>query len=86
MRNVIQKSKRRYLPHREQTEIVIDLQDVVDHGSDDLAEAIESNAERYVSRHTMRIAMDARIFGTSIGLTLSQCVFVPLNRRNCFRT
>ena len=54
-----EKSKRRYLPNREQTEIVIDLQDVVDHGSDDLAEAIESNAERYVSRHTMRIMMDA---------------------------
>ena len=34
---------------REQTELVIDLQDVVDHGNDDLAEAIENNAERYVS-------------------------------------
>ena len=28
---------------------MIDLQDVVDHGNDDLAEAIENNAERYVS-------------------------------------
>jgi len=35
------------LAHREQTELVIDLQDVVDHGNDDLAEAIENNAERY---------------------------------------
>ena len=33
----------------EQTEIVIDLQDIIDHGNDDLADAIETNAGRYVS-------------------------------------
>jgi len=35
------------LAHREQVEIVIDLQDIIDYGNDDLAEAIEGNAQRF---------------------------------------
>jgi DNA replication licensing factor MCM7 len=37
------------LAHREQTEIIIELQDIIDYGNEDLAEAVETNASRFVS-------------------------------------